>query len=206
MSLAGEWGGAQDSAYNHYAPRTNRAGWNWSKPKGAVLWICALLVAWAMVSTAWDAAKVYRWARIEKYKELDRARIYYYDPGSMCNVENAQYRVSVGPHFDRCDEAKRIIGENPDFEALIDVLEQLKFCSAGSCLVFSMNIFHSLGLIFGTAFVVVALITILVVSKIVMAIYRNFENGHALPLYANPLTQAAYEKKNYAPSASSKWD
>lgn len=183
--------------YRHYA-RANGTDSLVAAARRVAVALLVVLLAWAVLSTLFDAAKAYRSALINCNALRNQAAEYYRHPSSMCNSANAEYRVSVGPHFDRCEEAKRIMNEDPKFEALIMVLEQWKFCSAGQCMVFSMNIFDSLGLIVGTVFVVLALLAATLMFKLATMIKNNFERTNTMPSYVNALTRAVYEKQHTA--------
>lgn len=170
-------------------------GWAAYLPRGT-LQRCALLTAlafagWWAVSVGYSEFLVFRDLLGEKNKNYEEAYNYIHSPKSMCQDENADYRVRVGPMFDQCWSAKRVVESSPWTEACIDLLKRWRICTNGSCTVFSFDFFNALPFLFNAVLFTCMAIGAYVLFKIIAMIYGNFQRNNELPLCATPTQLAA---------------
>jgi len=185
----------------HYGVPPPQTPDGWLSRRGALRaagCLVGFLVLWASASTLFDAGKTYRAKVAAEYTRVEQATNYFNAPKSMCRVDNADYRVTVGPDFDQCEKAKRIMHQRPEFEAFLSLLEEYQFCSGGKCMVFTVNIFSSLNLIFGALVLLLAVVGLVLGAKIVSFVYANFQQSDQLPLHLSATQLAALAAKTGA--------
>lgn len=168
---------------HHYAQKQRRTA----------VWVLVLtaLVGWFFVSVGYSEVLVFRDLLVEKNRNYEEAYNYIHSPKSMCQDENADYRVRVGPMFDQCWSAKRVVEGSAWTEACIDLLKRWRICADGSCTIFSLDVFNALPFLFNAVLFTCMAIGAFVIFKIVSMIYSNFQQNNELPLCATPTQLAA---------------
>jgi len=179
---------------HYYVPKHEHGAAGWLPRSAFQRYTLLALVAvtsWWAVSVGYSEVLEFRSLLDEKNKNYEEAYNYIHSPKSMCQDENADYRVRVGPMFDQCWNAKRVIESSPWTEACIDLLKRWRICTNGSCTVLSFDLFNALPLVFNAVLFGCMAIGAFVVFKIVSMIYSNFQRNNELPICASPTQLAA---------------
>lgn len=179
---------------HYYVPKHEHGAPGWL-PRGALqrytLLALVAVAGWWAVSLGYSEVLEFRSLLSDKNKNYEEAYNYIHSPKSMCQDENADYRVRVGPMFDQCWNAKRVVESSPWTEACIDLLKRWRICTNGSCTVFSFDLFNALPLVFNAVLFACMAVGAFVLFKIVSMIYCNFQRNSELPLCASPTQLAA---------------
>ena len=154
-----------------------------------VFLVCVTFASFVGVTSVFNYATVPYWRHWNMRADLkQQAIIFWNDPESACADQHNKMRLRLKtPAFDRCDETAKLARSSPSFDAFVDLMEELQFCSGGECMMFSTNLFGFLGWIFWALVGGTSLVTLAVGSAVVMFLYRRWQSAtYAMPLYSEP--------------------
>jgi len=134
--------------------------------------LCGMLFV-ALWCYGWSPYREFRNVRL---KQIKQAHIYIQE---HC-IDKADVRVQIGD-LDKCPLAESRLESSASYDAWEDLMQSYNICPKGSCLVFSMNIFHVVG--YACAALVMLIIAILLFSIYGMfsSVLQNFHGKTTLP-------------------------
>lgn len=175
------------------APSANGASWLPSLSKKTLL---KHLLIWFLFGFALHALLTYR----EKYEnEWDMHKQSLVYKAKYC--KDADTRVEIGPTFDRCPEAEKVLRRNPTFEAFVKMLKVYNICGDkedGRCMLVGVDFFSWLPMLFGASAVFGPLPVLYAAVQLLMWLAAQFQEKDRLPLYKLAVHKASARQAHKA--------